>query len=121
MSSPPLGEEFLDVPIAHREAQVEPDRTLDDHRRKAVAAVGYFSHRGSLPMVSPSSYPVILTKPFEQTIRRQLGMTAGRFGNFARGIHRSRTEGSNPVPSSNFPSHNPATQRVTGLGWNLAS
>jgi hypothetical protein len=26
-------------------------------------------------------------------------MIAGRFGNFARGIHRSGTEGSNPVPS----------------------
>jgi hypothetical protein len=38
---------------------------LDDHRRKAVSAVGYFSHRGSLPMVSPPSYPVILTKPRE--------------------------------------------------------
>ena len=30
---------------------------------KAVAAVGYLSHRGSLAMVSPPSYPVILTKP----------------------------------------------------------
>ena len=60
MSSPPLGEEFLDVPIAHREAQVEPDRTLDDHRRKAVAAVGDLSHPASLPTVAPPSYPVIL-------------------------------------------------------------
>jgi hypothetical protein len=38
-------------------------RSVCDHRRKAVAAVGYLSHRGSLPMVSPPSYPVILTKP----------------------------------------------------------
>jgi hypothetical protein len=36
---------------------------LDDHRRNAMAAVGDLSHRGSLPMVSPPSYPVILTKP----------------------------------------------------------
>ena len=27
-------------------------------------------------------------------------MTTSRFGNFARGIHGSGTEGSNPVPSS---------------------
>ena len=33
----PLGEEFLNVAIAQREAQVDPDRALDDRRRKAVA------------------------------------------------------------------------------------
>src|SRR6516162_7580897 len=66
---PPLGEELLDVPIAQGEAQIEPNRMLDDHRRKAVAAVGYFSHRGSLPMVSPPSYPVILTKPGRLRLR----------------------------------------------------
>jgi hypothetical protein len=47
---PPLREEFLDVPIAQGEAQIEPNRMLADHRRKAVAAVGYFSHRISLPL-----------------------------------------------------------------------
>jgi len=45
-----LREEFLDVPIAQGEAQIEPNRMLADHRRKAVAAVGYFSHRISLPL-----------------------------------------------------------------------
>jgi len=33
-----LGEEFLDVPIAQGEAQIEPNRMLDDPRRKAVPA-----------------------------------------------------------------------------------
>jgi len=33
---PPLGKEFLDVAITERKAHVEPDRVLDDHRRKAV-------------------------------------------------------------------------------------
>jgi hypothetical protein len=37
--SSPLGEEILDVSIAQREAQVEPDGVLDDNRRKAVAAL----------------------------------------------------------------------------------
>src|SRR5271155_646685 len=60
---PPLGEEFLDVPIAQREAQVEPDRVLDNYRRKAVAAVGDFSHRASVPSASLPDYPVKLTKP----------------------------------------------------------
>src|SRR5262249_35048292 len=51
---PRLGEELLDVSITQREAQVEPDCMLDDHRRKAVAAVRDFSHRTSLPVVSAS-------------------------------------------------------------------
>jgi hypothetical protein len=38
---------------------------LDDHRRKAVAAVGDFSHRASLPSASLPSYPVTLTKPHD--------------------------------------------------------
>ena len=52
-----LGQEFLDVTITQREAQVHPDRILDDRRRKAVAAVGDFSQRSSLSAVSPTSYP----------------------------------------------------------------
>src|SRR5262252_2880523 len=36
---------------------------LDDYRRKAVAAIGDFGHRASLPSVLLPSYPVILTKP----------------------------------------------------------
>jgi hypothetical protein len=39
---------------------------LDDHRRKAVAAVGDFGHRASLPSASLPSYSVTLTKPREQ-------------------------------------------------------
>src|SRR5947209_20378190 len=60
---PPLGQELLDVAIAQREAEVEPNCMLDDHRRKAVTAVGDFSHRASLPSASLPSYPVTLTKP----------------------------------------------------------
>ena len=58
---PPLGEEFLDVAIAQGEAQIEPDRMLDDRRRKAVAAIGDLDHRASLPLASLPGYPVILT------------------------------------------------------------
>src|SRR3984893_18138912 len=60
---PALGEQFPDVAIAQREAQIEPDRMLDDHRGKAVAAIGDFGHRASLPSASLPSYPVTLTKP----------------------------------------------------------
>ena len=34
-----LGEEILDVSVAEREAQVDPDRMLDDNRREPVATV----------------------------------------------------------------------------------
>jgi hypothetical protein len=34
---------------------------LDDHRGKAVAAIGDFGHRASLPSASLPSYPVTLT------------------------------------------------------------
>ena len=36
---PALGEEILDVSVAEREAQVEPDRMLDDNRRKPETTV----------------------------------------------------------------------------------
>jgi hypothetical protein len=42
---------------------MEPDRMPDDPRRKAVATVGDFSHRASLPSASLPSYPVTLTTP----------------------------------------------------------
>jgi hypothetical protein len=36
---------------------------LDDHRRKAVATVGDFSHRARLPLALLPRHQVILTKP----------------------------------------------------------
>jgi hypothetical protein len=36
---PTLGKKILDVPVAEREAQVEPDGMLDDNRRKPVTTV----------------------------------------------------------------------------------
>ena len=58
MSNPPLGEEFLDIPITQREAQLEPDRVLDDHQRKVMAAIGDFSHRANLPSALIPGYPL---------------------------------------------------------------
>jgi len=36
---PTLGEQLLDVSVAERKAQVEPDRMLNDNRRKPVTTV----------------------------------------------------------------------------------
>ena len=55
---PTLRDEILDVSVAEREPQVEPDSMLDDNRRKAVAAISDFSHRVSLPAISLPSQPV---------------------------------------------------------------
>ena len=36
---PSFGEEILDVSVAEREAQVNPDGMLDDNRRKSVTSI----------------------------------------------------------------------------------
>ena len=36
---PTLGEQILHVAVAQREAEIEPNRVLDNRRRKAVAAI----------------------------------------------------------------------------------
>ena len=43
--------------------RVSPDRMLDDHRRKAVAAIGDSDHRASLPSALLPSHAVTQTKP----------------------------------------------------------
>jgi len=44
--------------------QLEPDRVLDDHRRKVMAAIGDFSHRTNLPSASLPGYPVKTARAF---------------------------------------------------------
>ena len=48
---PPLGKEFLYVAVAQGEAEIEPNRMLDNRWRKAVAAIGEQGHAEML------SYP----------------------------------------------------------------
>jgi hypothetical protein len=42
-----LGQELLDVAIAQREPQIEPDRMLNDRRREAMPAIGEDCHAQS--------------------------------------------------------------------------
>ena len=58
-----ISKEILDISIAEREAQVEPDGMLDDNRRKSVTAVGDPHNPASLLASSLPGYPVILTRP----------------------------------------------------------
>jgi hypothetical protein len=53
-----LGQELLDVEVAQGEAEIKPDRVLDDRWREAMAAIGELIHAGNL------SYPVALQTPF---------------------------------------------------------
>jgi hypothetical protein len=63
---PALSKEILDISIAEREAQIEPDGMLDDNRRKSVTAVGDPDNPASLLASSLPGYPVILTRPGRQ-------------------------------------------------------
>lgn len=45
---PTLGQQIFDIPIAEREAIVEPDGMLDDGRREAVTAIGDWFHPANL-------------------------------------------------------------------------
>src|SRR5689334_10603582 len=46
---PTLGEQFLDVAVAQGEAEIQPDRLLDDLGREAMAAVAEQGHDDTLP------------------------------------------------------------------------
>ena len=41
---PPLGEQFLHVSVAQGEAEIKPDRVLNDLGRKAMAAIRKLNH-----------------------------------------------------------------------------
>jgi hypothetical protein len=43
---PAFRQQIFDVAEAQREAEIEPDRVLNDFGRKAIAAIADFDHRG---------------------------------------------------------------------------
>jgi hypothetical protein len=59
---PSFGQQLLDIAVAQSEAEIEPDRVLDDLGREAMAAVAERSHPGILPY-SPLPTPVSVTVP----------------------------------------------------------
>src|SRR5271169_4749109 len=63
---PTLGKEILHVAVARGEAKIEPDRVLDNRRRKAVAAIGEQGHARML------SYPPFSRSPVSVTMRRSI-------------------------------------------------
>jgi hypothetical protein len=56
---PSCGQQFLDIAVAQSEAEIEPDRVLDDLGRGAMAAVAELSHADILPdaLLAPDPVP----------------------------------------------------------------
>jgi hypothetical protein len=70
----PLGQKLLDVSEAEREAQVHPDRALDDVARKAVAGVRERGHTDRLRCRAGHSKAVGRDKPEFYTAAFVLGV-----------------------------------------------
>src|SRR6266436_300444 len=60
---PSFGQQLLNIAVAQGEAEIEPDRVLDDLGWEAVAAVAERSHGDILPDTPPASDPVSVTMP----------------------------------------------------------
>ena len=60
---PSLGQQLLDIAVAQGEAEIKPDRVLDDLGREAVAAVTERSHADILPDTPLTLDPVSVTMP----------------------------------------------------------
>src|SRR5215470_5454385 len=60
---PSFGQPFLDIAVAQGEAEVEPDRVLDDLRRETMAAVAERGHADILCHTPPTPDPVSVTMP----------------------------------------------------------
>ena len=58
-----LGEQILDVAIAERKPEIQPDSVLNDLRWKSMAAVGDFLHLRTLPRQLHRGHAVYVTTP----------------------------------------------------------
>src|SRR5215813_2518771 len=101
MSSPRSAKEFLHVTVAEREAQVEPNGVLDYNRRKAVAAVGDFSHPASLTRnlaPDPDRYPDNTAPPAapRPAAAPNASVTSGQMPACGRSSARHRRIGKDP-------------------------
>src|SRR6202030_1019428 len=60
---PSFGQQFLDIAVAQGEAEIEPDRVLDDLGRESMAAVAERAHADILSDTPLASDPVSVTMP----------------------------------------------------------
>ena len=60
---PSFGQQLLDIAVAQGEAEIEPDRVLDDLGREAMAALAERAHADILSDTPLASDPVSVTMP----------------------------------------------------------
>src|SRR5689334_2120520 len=60
---PSVRQQFLDIAVAQGEAEIKPDRVLDDLGREAMAAVAERRHVDVLPDTPSAPDPVSVTMP----------------------------------------------------------
>jgi hypothetical protein len=82
---PAFGQQFLHVAVAQGEAEIEPDRVLDDLGREAMTAVAEPSHLDILPD-TPASRPGF----------RDVTVPPRRFPSPATNQVRARNDGTEP-------------------------
>src|SRR6516165_4118110 len=66
---PPLSEQFLNIAVAQREAEIEPNCVLDDLGREAMTAIAEQSHADILPD-TPLTRPVSVTMPPDNVLEK---------------------------------------------------
>jgi hypothetical protein len=74
-----FGEQILHISVARRETQVQPDRVLDDRRRKSVAAIRLRGHRAMLSHEPLRRDPVPVTIPLQSPTPSCLALDAPDF------------------------------------------
>ena len=92
--------QFLDIAVAQGEAEIKPDRVLDDLGRGAMAAVAERSHADILPDTPLAPDPVSVTMPTGQLAAppQVLGDHAGSVARLRRRPH-NRAVGARRTPS----------------------
>ena len=69
---PSVGQQFLDIAVAQGEAEIKPDRVLDDLGREAMAAVAERRYVDILPNTPLAPDPVSVTMPIEDLLPGKL-------------------------------------------------
>jgi hypothetical protein len=75
---PSVGKQFLDIAVAQGEAEIKPDRVLDDLGREVMAAVAERRHVDILPDTPLAPDPVSVTMPEPLFLTRLLDAQAER-------------------------------------------
>src|SRR5205814_7902247 len=88
-----FSQQFLDIAVAQGEAEIEPDRVLDDLGREAMAAVAERSHTDILPDTPLAPDPASVTMPLGVILDTTVAFDADAGPDRVRLLHSSRDGG----------------------------